>query len=486
MIPIKNTLTRRLVYCLSMLLLTLSMSACAYNSIGNGSNSNPIRLPAEVLPPEAIANPTAQSKASPSKAVKLAQTGNEEVAPPPTSTAAPPPTTPPPAAATRVVNPDKRVKIALLLPLSGKDSFIGRAMLNAAILAVFDFGDQRLVLQSYDTEGEGGVKAATRRALSEDVSLILGPLFGRQVAEVAELAARRNINVISFSNDISVAGENAFVFGISPTESLGRVLDYAASKSITSYAALLSDDPFGRRISEILKSQLANVKSNLIRIDYYRPTETNFTEAVQAVAEFDERRKGVAAMLKNQALDPLAPPLPARSKDAIKRAQKLTTTREVSYQALVLSESGQRLRNLASLIPYYDINTLKVKIIGLNSNFDDRNLLTEPALNGAWFAAPDPAGRREFEKKYAAAFGSEPPRLTSLGYDLVGLAAVLTRRGEAGEFTATSLRSRDGFSGIDGIFRFTVNNSTERGLAVMEIQPRGAVVISKAAVKFSN
>lgn len=475
MISIKRFMTRHLVCCLYLLLLTLSMSACAYSNV---SSTSPARLPADVLPPQAIANPPAQppvhTKVGVSKAQKLAQTGSEEVAPanPPTAKAA--------------VNPDKRVKIALLLPLSGKDSAIGRALLNAAILAVFDFGDQRLVLQPYDTEGDGGAKAATRRALSEDVSLILGPLFGRQVAEVAELAARRNVNVISFSNDISVAGDNAFVFGISPTQSLGRVLDYAASKSITTYAALLSDDAFGRRVSDILRSQIANVKSNLIRVDYYNPNESNFTEAVQAVAEFDERRKGVAAMLKNQAVDPLAPPLPARSKDALKRAQKLTTTREVSYQALVLSESGQRLRNLASLIPYYDINTQKVKIIGLNSNFDDRSLLPEPALNGAWYAAPDPAGRRDFEKKYSAAFGLEPPRLTSLSYDLVGLAAVLTRRGESGDFTAASLRSRDGFSGIDGIFRFTASNSTERGLTVMEIQPKGAVVISKAAVKFSN
>ena len=482
---IKNFKASRLVSCIYLLSLTVSMAACASNNLASTPPPNSL---SEVTKPQAILSPTTSPDSSDAMASGLgklpsgkktnptknfgrtvAQSGSED------STVSGP-----------KVTTDKKVKIALLLPLTGKDGAIGRAMLNAAILSVFDFGDQRLILQPYDTEGAGGARAAAQRALSEDVSLILGPLFGRQVTEVAELAARRNINVISFSNDLSVAGDNVFVFGISPAQSLGRVLDYAASKSITTYAALLSDDGFGRRISDILRSQVADAKTNIIRIDYYSPTETNFTEAVQAVAEFEDRRKGVAAMLKNQVVDPLAAPLPARSKDAQKRAQKLTTTREVTYQALVLSESGQRLRNLASLIPYYDINTQKVKIIGLNSNFDDRNLLPEPALNGAWFAAPDPAGRKDFERKYFSLYGQEAPRLTSLCYDLVGLAAVLTRRGDGGDFSAASLRSRDGFSGIDGIFRFTSNNSTERGLTVMEIQPKGAVVIAKAPVKFNN
>ncbi|MCX8501845.1 MAG: penicillin-binding protein activator, partial [Alphaproteobacteria bacterium] len=381
---------------------------------------------------------------------------------------------------------DRKVKVALLLPLSGKDAALGRGLLNAAIMAVFDFGDQRLVLQPYDTEGPGGARASAQRALSEEAGLIIGPFFGRQIAEVAELAARRNVNLISFSNDSSVAGSNAFVFGISPAQSLGRVLDFAASKSIMTYATLLPDDSYGRLIAEIVKTQVREAKGSILRSTFYSPNESNYSEAVKSVAEFDERRRGVAAFLKNQGADPLAPPTPARSKDALKRAQKLTTTREVDYQALVLSESGQRLLNLASLIPYYAINTQKVKIIGLNSNLDDRNLLTEPALNGAWFAAPDPSGRREFDKKYAGLFGADAPRLSSLCYDLIGLAAVLARRSESGDFSTATLRSRDGFIGIDGIFRFTPNNTAERGLAILEIQRGGPVVIAKAPTKFSN
>ena len=381
---------------------------------------------------------------------------------------------------------ERKVRIALLLPLSGRDAAIGRVMLNAAMMAVFDFGDQRLVLQPYDTEAAGGAKNAAQRALSDDVSLIIGPLFGRQVTEVAELASRRSVNLVSFSNDPSVAGGNVFVFGISPSQSLGRTLDYAMSKSITSFATLLPDDSFGRLVQEIVKNQIKDGKGSLLRSANYSPTETNFSDSVKWVAEFDERRKGLEAFLKNQAVDPLAPPKPARSKDSQKRAKKLTTTRDVDYRALVLSESGQRLLNLASLIPYYDINTQKVKIIGLNSNFDDRNLSVEPALNGAWFAAPDPSGRKDFDRRYAGLFGAEPARLSSLCYDLVGLAAVLSRRGEAGDFSTTALRNRDGFVGIDGIFRFAANNTTERGLAVLEIQRTGPVVISKAPTKFGN
>ena len=56
------------------------------------------------------------------------------------------------------------VRVAILLPLSGRNAPLGLALLNAAQLAIFDFGDRRLELLPVDTKGTphgAGEAAAT-------------------------------------------------------------------------------------------------------------------------------------------------------------------------------------------------------------------------------------------------------------------------------------------------------------------------------------
>jgi hypothetical protein len=94
----------------------------------------------------------------------------------------------------------------------------------------------------------------------------------------------------------------------------------------------------------------------------------------------------------------------------------------------------------------------------------------------------------EFEKTYAAVFGRAPPRLATLAYDATGLAAVLARSAPGGDFSIATLTQPSGFSGADGLFRLRPDGSVERGLAVLQILPRGAgiKVISPAPASFES
>ena len=160
----------------------------------------------------------------------------------------------------------------------------------------------------------------------------------------------------------------------------------------------------------------------------------------------------------------------------------------MNYDALVISESGQRLRNLASHIPYYNIDVTQTKILGASALWETR-FGKRTGLVGAWFAAIDPAGRRNFEERFNKNFRYAPPRLSSLVYDAVGLAGLIARKAaknnETDAFSANALRSPSGFIGSDGIFRFTSANTSERGLAVFEIDARkGLVMIDRAPTSF--
>jgi hypothetical protein len=120
------------------------------------------------------------------------------------------------------------VRVGLLLPLSGPAEALGRDMLDAAQMALFDVGDNKVVLLPRDTAGTPtGARRAAEQVIEEGAEVILGPLFAPAVAAVSPLAAQADIRVLAFSNDASVATDGTFLLGFRPEEQVRRVVDYA-------------------------------------------------------------------------------------------------------------------------------------------------------------------------------------------------------------------------------------------------------------------
>jgi ABC-type branched-subunit amino acid transport system substrate-binding protein len=374
----------------------------------------------------------------------------------------PPPDAPPP------VTIRSGVHVAILLPLSGRDAAIGRALLDAAELAVFDFGDENFVLDPYDTESKGAA-AAAQQALNDGAQLILGPLFARSVGEVAAAARARNVNVVSFSNDRQVAGAGVFVMGLPPSEAVARAVTHARAQGMTRFAALLPQDALGNRVGGALQAIAGKLDAEVVKVEYYDPSAPDVSNAVKRVADFERRR---SAFGREQ------PSLASRQGRGPGQAAG-----ETGYEALVMADGGARLRAIAPLLPFYDIDPAHVRLIGTPA-WEDPSLATEPALVGAWFAAPDPAGRAAFERKYREAYGRSAPRIATLAYDATGLAAVLARVSATPDFSAASLTAPSGFAGIDGIFRFGPDGVVERGLAVLQLDRRAIQVVSPAPTTF--
>ena len=116
--------------------------------------------------------------------------------------------------------------------------------------------------------------------------------------------------------------------------------------------------------------------------------------------------------------------------------------------------------------------------------WDEPGLGAEPALLGAWFAAPDPSARSGFVNLYEKAYGKDPRRLTTLVYDAVALAAVQAQAGGGPDFSESALTVESGFNGRDGIFRLLSSGVVERGLAVMQVRERDAKIIQSAPKHF--
>ena len=127
-----------------------------------------------------------------------------------------------------VLDKNKTSKIGILLPLSGDGEEDGRAFLDAMQLAFFEVANKNLKLYIADTKGSrAGAAESIQKLITEDVGLILGPLFSESTEAIAPLARAAQIPVISFSNNIKVARTGVFVFGFLPEQQIVRILKYA-------------------------------------------------------------------------------------------------------------------------------------------------------------------------------------------------------------------------------------------------------------------
>jgi ABC-type branched-subunit amino acid transport system substrate-binding protein len=387
----------------------------------------------------------------------------------------------PAAGPRRPADPAAPVRVGLLVPLSGAAQPTGQGIVNAAQLALFEMGDERLVLQVYDTQGtpEGAVQAATE-AVAEGVQLILGPVFAAEVKAVAPVAQAAGLNVIGFSTDPSVAGNNVFALSFLVEAQVREMVAYARERGLSRFAVLAPDTAYGQAVADTVRAVVPASGGEVKQIAYYDPSGNNLEEVVRRLADFDRRQAALAEERRA-----LAGKTDEVSQLALKRLERLETLGEVEFDAIFLPEQGPRLTQAATLLPFFDIDTGRVQLLG-TMLWATRGLEREPALVGGLYPAPAPETSRDFANRYRQAFGVAPGPLANHGYDAMALAAVLARSGSADPFRVAALTDPAGFSGVDGIFRFRPNGLSERSFAIMQIGKDGAEVVRAAPTSFQD
>ncbi len=369
-------------------------------------------------------------------------------------------------------------RVGLLLPLSGRYASEGETLLRAAQLALFDTADEYFLLLPRDTEGTAtGAERAALALLEEGVDLILGPLFSEGVSAVASHARARNVTVVAFSTDRAAASEGVYLLGHTPRAQIRRVFAHAAAKGHREIALLVPDTRYGAAVLVEAWAAAEAFGLSPTRVRTYAPDASDAAEVVRALAEYDKR----AQALKDERAA-LARQNDAAARQRLGRLATLDTLGALPFDALLLADGGARLRQVAPLLPYYDIDPAKIRLLGTGL-WEDPVTLGEPALAGGWFAGPDTAARRHFESRYRRIFGEAPGAIATVAYDATALAAALARAGAA--FDPAAIGNRGGFLGADGLFRFDEEGIAERGLAIFEVASGGETsIVSPAPSRF--
>lgn len=350
------------------------------------------------------------------------------------------------------VNPNAPVTVALLVP--GGSSDAGRNTLatnleNAARLAISDLQGVQINLRVYNTAGSASQAATvTAQAISDGASIILGPVFGDAAAASGRVAAQRNINVLSFSNNTAIAGGNVFVLGATFQNTAERILSHAVRQGKGRVTIVAERTEEGRVAEAAIRAAAARTSATL--------TQT---------VTYDFSQQGVVNALPQ-----------------ISSAVRSGGAQSIFFTA----NTAGALPLLAQLLPENNVRPSDYQFLGLTRWDIPSATLSLSGVQGGWFALPDPALSRQFEARYTAAYGSAPHPIAALGYDGIAAVGALLRTGGANALTTASLTQGSGFMGVNGAFRLRGDGTSERALAIASIQNNEVVIIDPAPRGFTG
>ena len=349
---------------------------------------------------------------------------------------------------------DDRSVIAILLPLTDSNPrrrALAAAMENAARLAMADVGPDAPRLAAYDTAGEQGSAAeAARLAVSDGAELLLGPLLGSSAREIQPIAREHGINVITFSTDAAAAGNGVYLIGSLPSAEFRRILRFAAvERGYRTLAAILPSNSYGAAARSALQRVAMETGSEIASIVTY---DANFESAQKAALDFADLYQSRAGL----------------------------GGRPV---AVLVPESGSLLATVAAFLSQRGLLDGRVQLLGTGV-WDSEATLREDALQGGWFAAPDPRRRAGFSGRYLQRFGARPPLLASLAYDAAVVAGTLAARERNVAFSGREITDPAGFLGVAGAFRFTRDGLNQRALAILRVDEGGFRIIDPAPEGF--
>ena len=359
--------------------------------------------------------------------------------------------------------PDK-LKIGVLLPLTGKHSYIGQSLLDTMQIVIYENKkiDSELIIK--DTKANPSLaKKATKELVEQNVDVILGPFFSSSLNKSLKIAKYKNVPLISFSSDRNEKEKGVYLMGFEPEQQISDITEYTIRKNYKRFAALLPNSKYGKRVLNTYRKVLNKNKFLINKVELYDLGTNDFEKNIQKLVGLDKN--------------------PQLEKDE-ETGENPIEDFDPGFDVLLLIETGNKLRETVALLTYYGVDFKKVKLIGTGEWHID-NIGSEPGLIGAWFVAPNPKLWQNFKKKFYKFYNYEPIRLSSLAHDsLTSIFSIINKNDKFYELNYMDFQNSYGFTGIDGHFKFLSDGTVERKLSILEIK-QNTFKVEKIAKKKS-
>ena len=351
---------------------------------------------------------------------------------------------------------ENKVKIGLLIPLSGNNAEIGKQIVKATRLALKDINSGTLEIFPKDTQSDPNKTLRAAIELSNlGVNLIIGPVFYDNLIYLDEV---KNITFLSFTNKTLGLPKNVISTGINSTSQLNTIKKFIKKNDINKTILLTPNLNYDLEVKQgVKKSKIKTFKKYSYDIE-----PTKLTKQVEKITNYDIRKQNLIDEIKRleNSEDP--------SKDnKIKNLEKKYTIGNVNFDSVIIADFDESLKSVITSLLYTDVSPKDKYFITFNQWFDD-SLLNETASQPIYYPSINKKNFEKFKKNFFYQFNEVPNHISLLSYDLVGLVYYLSLKNDIAEINK-AFSSKNSFKGKIGVFDIE-NNSINHRLNFYKIE----------------
>jgi ABC-type branched-subunit amino acid transport system substrate-binding protein len=344
---------------------------------------------------------------------------------------------------------DNKIRIGLLVPLTGENAEIGKQIIKATRLALNDINSNKIEIFPKDTNSDPNKTLRSAIELNQmGINLIIGPVFYENIIYLDEV---KETIFLSFTNKTLDLPKNVISTGINSISQLNTINKFLKENEINKTILLIPNLNYDQEIENGIKES----KIKKLKKYFYDIEPTKLTKQIEEITNYETRKQNLfdeITRLENSD-DP-------NKEDKIKNLETRYTIGNVNFDAAIISDFDESLKSVITSLLYTDVSPKEKYFITLNQWFDE-SLLTETASQPIYYPSINKKNLEQFEKKFAAEFNENPNHLSLLSYDLVGLIYYLSLKNNLSDIDK-AFKKKNSFKGKVGIFDIEDNKINHR------------------------
>ena len=332
-----------------------------------------------------------------------------------------------------------KVKIGLLIPLSGDNAEIGKQIIKATRLALNDINSEKLEIFPKDTQSDPNKTLSSARELQKlGINLVIGPVFYENLIYLDQI---ENLTFLSFTNKTLDLPKNVISTGINSTSQLNTIKKFIDQNKIKKTIFLIPNLNYDLEVKQgIKKSKIRTFKQYSYDIE-----PTKLTKQIEKITNYEIRKQNLIDEITRieNSDDP-------NKEKKIKNLEKKYTIGNVNFESVVIADFDESLKSVITSLLYTDVSPKDKFFITFNQWFDD-SLLNETALQPIYFPSINKRNLEEFKNKFFSKYNKIPNHISLLSYDLVGLIYYLSLKSDISEINQ-AFKAKNSFKGKIGVF----------------------------------
>ena len=185
-------------------------------------------------------------------------------------------------------------KIALLLPMTGKYSKIGKAILNGIEIELKDTSKYiKPELSIFDTGDEDtNLKKIYSEMLSNDFDYVIGPLRKNFIEKISKYSSNDlPVLTLNYSNNLKKYSKKVYQFGLLPEDEAICIAEKAIIDGNVNASALYPDNTWGKRIVESFTLRFQELGGNVTNLLKYNKEDTKINNSIKNLLNIEESTK---------------------------------------------------------------------------------------------------------------------------------------------------------------------------------------------------